>query len=60
MNKIGDFIRAKGEEKELLLRHLAAQLDTDTAYLNGMERGERRAKREQVVQLTKNFQTRLQ
>ena len=55
MNKFGDLIRAKREENELLLRHLAAQLDIDTAYLSKMERGERRAKREQVIQLIDIF-----
>jgi len=55
MNKFGDLIRAKREENELLLRHLAAQLDIDAAYLSKMERGERRARREQVVQLIKIF-----
>jgi transcriptional regulator with XRE-family HTH domain len=55
MNKFGDLIRAQREENEMILRHLAAQLDVDTAYLSKMERGERRAKREQVLQLVKIF-----
>lgn len=55
MNKFGDLIRAQREENEMILRHLAAQLDIDTAYLSKMERGERRAKREQVLQLIKIF-----
>lgn len=55
MNQFGDLIRAKREENEMILRHLAAQLDIDTAYLSKMERGERRAKREQVLQLIKIF-----
>ncbi len=36
-------------------RHLAAQLDIDTAQLSKMERGERRAKRKQVLQLVNIF-----
>ncbi len=55
MNKFGDLIRSKREEQEMLLRHLSAKLDIDTAYLSKMERGERRAKREQVLQLIKIF-----
>ncbi len=55
MNKFGDLIRAQREENEMILRHLAAQLDIDPAYLSKMERGERRAKREQVLQLIKIF-----
>lgn len=53
MNKFGETIRQKREEKELLLRHLAAQLDIDTAMLSKVERGERNVKREQVVLLSK-------
>lgn len=55
MNKFGDLIRAKREEQEMLLRHLSAQLDMDTALLSKIERGERTAKREQVYQLIKIF-----
>jgi len=51
MNNFGDLIRAKREENEMLLRHLAAQLDIDTAQLSKMERGERTAKREHVLRL---------
>jgi transcriptional regulator with XRE-family HTH domain len=55
MNHFGNLIRAKREEKKLLLRHLAAKLDIDTAYLSKMERGERRPRREQVIQLIEIF-----
>ncbi len=53
MNKFGDAIRTQREAKELLLRHVAAEMDVDTAMLSKIERGERRAKREQVIQLAK-------
>lgn len=53
MNKFGATIRQRREEKELLLRHVAAQLDIDTAMLSKVERGERNAKREHVVMLSK-------
>ena len=51
MNKFGDLIRFKREEQEMLLRHLSAELDVDTAVLSKIERGEKTAKREQVEQL---------
>lgn len=53
MNKFGEVIRQRREEKELLLRHVAAQLDIDTAMLSKVERGERNAKKEHVVELSK-------
>ena len=51
MNKFGDLIKAKREEQEMLQRHLAAQLDIDTAQLSKMERGERTARKEHVTML---------
>jgi hypothetical protein len=38
MNKFGDLIRAKREEQDMLLRHLSAELDIDTAQLSKIER----------------------
>ncbi len=55
MNKFGDLIRTKREEQEMLLRHLSAKLDIDTAQMSKIERGERTAKREHVQQLIKIF-----
>ncbi|MEQ3656496.1 MAG: helix-turn-helix transcriptional regulator [Dokdonia sp.] len=55
MNKFGNLIRAKREEQEMLLRHLSAELDIDTALLSKIERGEKTAKREHVHQLIKIF-----
>jgi len=55
MNKFGDLIRAKREEQDMLLRHLSAALDIDTAQMSKIERGERTAKREHVHQLIKIF-----
>lgn len=53
MDKFGDIVRTKREEKGLLLRQLAALIDMDTAILSKLERGERRAKREQVEKIAK-------
>ena len=49
MNKFGEIIRRRREEKELLLRHVAAQLDIDTALISKVERGDRNLKRDHVV-----------
>jgi len=48
MNKVGEIIRSKREDKGLLLRQLAAMVDVDTAILSKIERGERKARREQI------------
>lgn len=48
-----DRIRSLREEKGLLQRHLAAELQIDTPMFSKIERGERRAKRGQVLQLAK-------
>jgi transcriptional regulator with XRE-family HTH domain len=55
MNKFGDLIRSKREEQEMLLRHLSAELDIDTAMLSKIERGEKTAKREYIKSLAKLF-----
>jgi transcriptional regulator with XRE-family HTH domain len=55
MNKFGDLIRSKREEQEMLLRHLSAQLDMDTAMLSKIERGEKTVKREHIKTLAKLF-----
>jgi transcriptional regulator with XRE-family HTH domain len=55
MNKFGELIRSKREEQEMLLRHLSAELDIDTAMLSKIERGEKTAKREHIVHLAKLF-----
>lgn len=47
----GEIIREKREKKGLLLRHVSAQLDIDTAILSKIERGERKATREQITKL---------
>jgi HTH-type transcriptional regulator, competence development regulator len=47
----GELIRDKREKKGLLLRHVSALLDIDTAILSKIERGERKATREQITKL---------
>ena len=53
MDKFGDIIRKKREEKGMLLRQLAALIDMDTAILSKVERGARKARREQVEKIAK-------
>jgi transcriptional regulator with XRE-family HTH domain len=50
-NSVGEILREYREEKGLLLRQVAALLDIDTAILSKIERGERNAKKEQIIQL---------
>jgi len=55
MESLGETIRQLREEKELPLRTVAAYLDIDQAILSKMERGQRKATREQVVKLAKYY-----
>lgn len=49
----GITIRKIREQKGLLLRQVAAVLETDTALISKIERGERKATKEQVVRFAK-------
>lgn len=51
LKTIGEIIREKREKKGLLLRHVSAQLEIDIAILSKIERGERKATREQITKL---------
>lgn len=53
----GNKIRTLREEKQIPQRQLAAVLEIDTATYCKIEKGDRRAKREQVLQLAKSLQT---
>jgi transcriptional regulator with XRE-family HTH domain len=53
MDKFGDIIRSKREDKGMLLRQLSALIEVDSAILSKIERGERKARREQVVKIAK-------
>ncbi len=52
---VGEILRQLREEKGLLLRQVAAELEIDTALLSKIERGERNLKREQVLRISKLF-----
>jgi transcriptional regulator with XRE-family HTH domain len=55
--QFGERIRELRESKELLQRQLAASLEIDTPMFSKIERGERRAKREQVLLLAELLDT---
>ncbi|MFA6925344.1 MAG: helix-turn-helix transcriptional regulator [Bacteroidales bacterium] len=57
MLTFGEVIRKLREEKELPLRKVAALLDIDQSFLSKIERNERRATKEQVLQFAKIFKT---
>jgi transcriptional regulator with XRE-family HTH domain len=51
----GETIRHIRENKGMLLRQVAAALEIDTALISKIERGDRYAKRTQVIQLAEYF-----
>ena len=51
MRTIGEIIRAEREKKGMLLRQLASHLDIDASILSKVERGERKATKQQIVKL---------
>lgn len=55
MSKFGERIKELREKNNMLQRHVAARLDIDTPLLSKIERGERKAKREQVLVFSQLF-----
>ncbi len=53
---LGKRIKELREEKHLLQRQLAAELEIDTPMFSKFERGDRRPKREQVIKMATIFQ----
>jgi transcriptional regulator with XRE-family HTH domain len=56
MENFGEKIRRLREEKNIYLRQVASYLEIDQALLSKIERGERRAQREQVLKLASFFE----
>jgi len=50
---LGQRIRELREKQNLLLRQLAAHLEVDTALISKIERGERNASKQQVINIAK-------
>lgn len=55
MLSIGEQIRKLRESQGLPLRKVAAELDIDQSILSKIERGERKASKEQIIQIAKVF-----
>jgi transcriptional regulator with XRE-family HTH domain len=53
----GKRIKELREEQQILQRQLAAELEIDTPMYSKIERGDRRAKREQVIKLAEMLNT---
>ena len=51
----GNKIKELRDENGIMQRHLAALLEIDTPMFSKIERGDRRAKREQVIKLAEYF-----
>ena len=51
-NQFGERIKQLREQNNLLQRQVASLLEIDTPMLSKIERGERKAKKEQVIQLS--------
>lgn len=54
---IGKKLRELREQKGLLLRQVAAELEVDTAYISKMERGEKNIKRVFILKLAEIYNT---
>ena len=52
----GELIREKREQKGFLLRDISTQIGVDTAILSKIERGERRATKEQISKFSNRIQ----
>jgi len=55
MLTIGEQIRKLREDKGLPLRKVAAELDIDQSILSKIERGERKASKDQIIKIAKIF-----
>jgi len=53
--EFGEYIRLLREKRNLLLREMAANINMDVAYLSKIERGNRLARREQVIAFAKEL-----
>lgn len=51
-NQFGERLKQLREQNNLLQRQVASLLEIDTPMLSKIERGERRAKKEQVIRLS--------
>lgn len=57
METFGEKIRKLREDKGIYLRQVASFLEIDQALLSKIERGERKAQREQVIKLANYYES---
>jgi len=55
MKSFGEIIKRAREDKNLILRHVGAELDMDQAIISKFERGERRPTKQQVLKFASFF-----
>ncbi|MEI6050415.1 MAG: helix-turn-helix transcriptional regulator [Bacteroidota bacterium] len=55
MSQFSQYIRSLREERKIRQREVAACLKADTAFVSKLEKGERQARREQVLLLAELF-----
>jgi transcriptional regulator with XRE-family HTH domain len=53
VKRLGQKIRELREQQNLLLRQVAAHLEVDTALMSKIERGNRNASKQQVIEIAK-------
>ena len=53
VNHLGQKIRELRASQNLLLRQVAAELEVDTALMSKIERGDRNASKQQVIEIAK-------
>ncbi len=56
MKKLGKIIRKEREKRKLLLRQASALLEIDQAILSKIERGERKATKEQILKFSDKYE----
>tara|TARA_R110002072_G_scaffold298100_1_gene471662 strand:+ start:327 stop:635 length:309 start_codon:yes stop_codon:yes gene_type:complete len=56
MKTLGDTLKCAREEKDLILRKVAAEVDIDQSLISKFEKNERKPTKEQLIRLAKFYQ----
>ena len=56
-NYFGEKIKELREKKNLLLRQIAAHIEADTALISKIEKGDRKANKEQAIKIAEILET---
>lgn len=56
MKTLGDTLKSAREEKDLILRKVAAEVDIDQSLISKFEKNERKPTMEQIVRLAKFYE----